>query len=66
MTRYAVRHTCHEFRAIAVYDEQAEAMEERGEPMIYQDRRRAWAIARRLNRAERDLRGYQEGVKRES
>lgn len=50
--RYAVRLIAGEYKAVCVFDDQAEGMEERGEPMIYSEKRRAWAVARRLNRVQ--------------
>ena len=47
---YAVWHTAGAYRAVAIPYEQAEQWRERGWP-LYQHRR-AWAIARSLNRRE--------------
>lgn len=51
--KYAVRFVAGMWKPIKVDRAQAHAMLERGEPMLYESERRAWAVARRKNR-ERD------------
>ncbi len=54
MASYAVRYFKGDrrYKPVAIDDAQAEAMALRGEPMIYSEHRRAWAVARSLNRHE--------------
>ena len=55
MASYAVRYFRGDrrYKPVKIEEEQAQAMAERGEPMIYSEHRRAWAVARSLNRHER-------------
>ena len=59
--QYAVWHTAGAYRAVHIPDLQAELWRERGEPPLY-EHRRAWAIARALNRREQlSDEGHSEG-----
>jgi hypothetical protein len=54
MIRYAVREVYNRWHVVKVENAQAQAMEERGEGMLYRDPRTAHGIAGKLNRRAYD------------